>query len=66
ERCRDRFAAAPEDFVEATDPVCGMAMNRAAAEHLSSHAGELLYFCSARCKEKFDAAPETWLKGKPT
>ncbi|MGB3721685.1 MAG: heavy metal-binding domain-containing protein, partial [Pacificimonas sp.] len=41
-------------------------MNRAAAEHLASHGGDRFYFCSARCKEKFEAAPETYLKGRPT
>ncbi|MGR3434641.1 MAG: heavy metal translocating P-type ATPase [Shimia sp.] len=66
ERCRDRFAAAPRDYIEAVDPVCGMSVNRAAAEHLSSHAGDRFYFCSGRCKERFDSAPETYLKGKPT
>jgi len=65
QRCRDRFAAAPQDFIEAVDPVCGMSVNRAAAEHLTSHGGKGFYFCSARCKKKFDAAPETYLKGKP-
>jgi P-type Cu+ transporter len=29
--CRDRFAAAPQDFVTATDPVCGMEVERATA-----------------------------------
>jgi len=66
EGCRGTFAAAPEDHVEAVDPVCGMSVDRATALHLSKHAGEQFYFCSSRCKEKFDAAPETYLKGKPT
>jgi len=64
--CREKFAAAPDDYIEAVDPVCGMSVNRAAARHLSKHAGERFYFCSARCKEKFDAAPETFLEGRPT
>src|SRR3546814_11383306 len=42
-----------------------MSVDRATARHLSSHSGQKFYFCSARCKEKFDAAPETYLKGKP-
>ena len=65
EKCRSRFAASPDDFIEAVDPVCGMSVDRATARHLSSHSGQKFYFCSARCKEKFDAAPETYLKGKP-
>ncbi|KZD03107.1 ATPase P [Oceanibaculum pacificum] len=43
-----------------------MSVDRATAKHLSSHTGEKFYFCSARCKEKFDSEPETYLKGKPT
>ena len=66
EKCRSRFAASPDDFIEAVDPVCGMSVDRSMAEHLSKHAGERFYFCSARCKDKFDAAPEMYLKAKPT
>ena len=47
-----------EDYIEATDPVCGMKVDRATARHLARHDGARFYFCSARCKEKFEAAPE--------
>jgi len=66
EGCRETFAAAPEDHIEAVDPVCGMSVDCATARHLSKHAGEQFYFCSSHCKEKFDAAPETFLEGRPT
>ncbi|MGH8050942.1 MAG: heavy metal translocating P-type ATPase, partial [Arenimonas sp.] len=40
------------------DPVCGMDTN----DKISlEHAGQTHYFCSARCKEKFSAAPEKYL-----
>ncbi|WP_084697692.1 heavy metal translocating P-type ATPase [Paracoccus sp. S4493] len=64
--CRNKFAAEPETYVEAVDPVCGMSVNRATAQHLSKHEGERFYFCSPRCKDKFDTAPATYLKGRPT
>jgi len=46
---------------EARDPVCGMAVEPAAAEHRSEHAGQTYYFCSGRCREKFEAEPEHYL-----
>jgi Cu+-exporting ATPase len=66
ERCRARFAAEPETFVTAQDPVCGMAVHRATAAHMAKHAGERFYFCSARCQEKFEAEPAKYLDGRPT
>ena len=63
--CRDKFAAAPEDYIEAKDPVCGMTVARASARHVAKHAGQRFYFCAARCQEKFEADPEAWLEGMP-
>jgi uncharacterized protein len=40
----------------ATDPVCGMKVDRARALRLE-HAGGTLYFCSARCRDAFVADP---------
>ena len=45
-------AAAPE-AVFATDPVCGMPVEVAAATHRLDLAGDTLYFCSAGCRERF-------------
>ena len=42
------------------DPVCGMTVDPATAKHVSTHAGQPVYFCSARCQAKFDAAPATF------
>lgn len=63
--CRDKFAAAPDGYLEARDPVCGMTVNRGTAAHMAKHAGERFYFCSSRCREKFEAAPEDWLGDRP-
>lgn len=63
--CRDKFAAAPDGYLEAKDPVCGMTVNRGTAAHIAKHAGERFYFCSSRCREKFEAAPEDWLGDRP-
>jgi P-type Cu+ transporter len=42
---------------KAIDPVCGMTVDVATAKHTHAHAGRTWYFCSARCREKFIAAP---------
>lgn len=43
-----------------TDPVCGMTIDPAAAIPLA-HGGNTHYFCSTGCRDKFSAAPETYL-----
>src|SRR6185312_13539510 len=59
--CRDKLTKAPENYLEATDPVCGMKVGRASAKHFSRHEGQAFYFCSAGCKTKFEAAPGKYL-----
>ena len=44
------------------DPVCGMEINPATASRQSEFEGETFYFCSPSCTEKFDAAPEKFIK----
>jgi Cu+-exporting ATPase len=43
------------------DPVCGMMVEPATAKHRSEHAGEAYFFCSSRCRGKFNAEPERYL-----
>lgn len=46
------------------DPVCGMSVDPATAKGGSSkHAGETYYFCSVKCKTKFEANSSIYLKG---
>ena len=46
----------------AEDPVCGMTVDtRTALAH--EHAGQRYYFCSARCRDRFAAAPAQFLRG---
>jgi Cu+-exporting ATPase len=47
--------------VAATDPVCGMKVDRATAKHKLEHAGETIYFCCPHCAEKFKADPQKYL-----
>ena len=51
-------AARPE---AATDPVCGMSVDPAAAAHSHTHAGTTYYFCCAGCRSKFEADPQRYL-----
>lgn len=43
------------------DPVCGMTVETTGAKS-AIHDGHAYYFCSQDCREKFEAAPETYLK----
>jgi xanthine dehydrogenase accessory factor len=64
ELVRDRAAGVGERPVptagprhEALDPVCGMTVDVATARHRSTHGGRTYYFCSAGCRERFEADP---------
>jgi Cu+-exporting ATPase len=47
----------------AVDPVCGMKVNRDAPKGGTyDHAGLRYYFCNPKCRKKFRAAPEQYLK----
>jgi Cu+-exporting ATPase len=50
--------------VVAMDPVCGMKVNVATAKHRLAHAGTDYFFCSARCRERFEAEPDKFLQPK--
>ncbi len=46
------------------DPVCGMEVDDKSTSHVSTFNGVKYYFCSAADKGKFDANPESYLKGR--
>jgi P-type Cu+ transporter len=43
------------------DPVCGMTVDPAKSPHRFDHRGETYHFCSAGCRTKFAANPQTYL-----
>lgn len=45
----------------AKDPVCGMDVDPSSAAGKSAYSGEMIYFCSLKCKEKFDKNPEKFV-----
>ena len=61
EGCLKKFAASPDDYIEAKDPVCGMTVQRANARYMTRHDGERYYFCSRHCQARFEASPEEHL-----
>jgi xanthine dehydrogenase accessory factor len=46
---------------EAIDPVCGMTVQTAEAEHQSEYKGQLFYFCCGGCKDSFEQNPDKYL-----
>jgi uncharacterized protein len=49
----------------AMDPVCGMQVRTADAPARSSFGGEPFWFCSDRCRERFDADPARFASEQP-
>ncbi|MBI5755394.1 MAG: heavy metal translocating P-type ATPase [Nitrospirae bacterium] len=45
----------------AKDPVCKMDVDPAKAALKSSYQGQDIYFCSKKCKERFDSDPESFM-----
>jgi len=50
--------------MKVTDPVCGMEIEKEEAAAKSEYKGNTYYFCSKRCKEKFDNDPEAYTGNK--
>lgn len=46
------------------DPVCGMKVDPATARHKIDYGGETFYFCSERCRTKFEGDPAKYVHGK--
>lgn len=44
------------------DPVCGMTVDPAKAARKSEFQGKTYYFCSKGCQDKFDRAPESYVR----
>ncbi|MEA2941837.1 MAG: P-type Cu+ transporter, partial [Bradyrhizobium sp.] len=52
------------DHVLATDPVCGMRVDPRTAKHRLAYKGQGYFFCSGRCRERFEAEPDKFLQPK--
>jgi Cu+-exporting ATPase len=49
----------------AIDPVCGMRVEISTAKWTHVQDGQKFYFCALKCREKFTAAPDHYLKPQP-
>jgi uncharacterized protein len=49
----------------ARDPVCGMQVDTATAPASAVYAGEQFSFCSDRCRDRFEEAPDRFVTGVP-
>jgi YHS domain-containing protein len=65
--CKKSFEANPGKYApkgtaaQATDPVCGMDVDAAAADAIKAvHGGKTHYFCSSHCKKTFEANPQKY------
>jgi YHS domain-containing protein len=47
------------------DPVCVMDIEPATATEQTEHKGQTYYFCSSRCKERFDVDPKQYVGTSP-
>ena len=55
----------PSPAAKVTDPVCGMKIDPARAAGASTVNSQTFHFCGIRCKERFDADPDAFLKPVP-
>ncbi|KQU64160.1 haloacid dehalogenase [Phycicoccus sp. Root563] len=47
------------------DPVCGMDVDPASSEHHALHDGRTHWFCSSRCRRRFEENPDAFLHAVP-
>ncbi len=70
-KCREKFLADPQRYLKPTaesapetaiDPVCGMKVRIRPEAIRAEHEGTAHYFCNPKCREKFLADPQRYLK----
>lgn len=64
--CRDSFAATPESYGDAIDPVDGAVVDRATAPYLGKHAGQRAFLGSAESMAAFEADPGRYIAAPAT
>ncbi|WP_119681928.1 heavy metal translocating P-type ATPase [Indioceanicola profundi] len=56
-----QHAVPQQGAVKVKDPVCGMWVDPATTPHKSDQAGTTYYFCSEKCRTKFEAHPDHYI-----
>ncbi|UEM21322.1 heavy metal translocating P-type ATPase [Skermanella mucosa] len=51
----------PQETTKVKDPVCGILVGPATTSHRSEQAGTTYYFCSEKCRTKFEAHPDHYI-----
>ena len=46
----------------ATDPVCGMDVDKKTTKHKTNYKGKTYYFCAPGCLKAFEASPQKYVK----
>jgi P-type Cu+ transporter len=64
--CGGQHETGNQEPAVAVDPVCGMRVTIATAKHRFQYGGQDFLFCCGRCRERFEAEPEKFLKPKAT
>jgi len=62
--CLEKFKSNPEAYRKATDPICGMSVERQGARHTLRHEDRIYYFCCEGCRDKFRADPASYFAAK--
>lgn len=57
----DHASGTHDSHTTVKDPVCGMTVDPATTSHSLVHRGKSFHFCSAKCKQKFEADPQAYL-----
>ncbi|RSY00325.1 YHS domain-containing protein, partial [Sphingomonas koreensis] len=60
--CEHKHEHGKASAAQVKDPVCGMTVDPAKTLHHAMHAGHEWHFCSDKCRTKFVADPEHYLK----
>jgi Cu+-exporting ATPase len=60
--CGGQHESGDQEPAVAIDPVCGMRVTIATAKHRFQYRGQEYLFCGGRCRERFQAEPEKFLK----
>ncbi len=63
-RVENRAAPNADTSKTATDPVCGMTVDPKTSKRRFTYKGTDYFFCSDRCKTRFEAEPEKFLASK--
>ena len=64
--CKERFVAAPADYIEQDCVVCGRQVQRASTQHLVKFDGKQFFLYSPECENSFEASPGTYVAEQPS